>query len=379
MIEYLFVLITGGHIHARLDVVVSLLVKDMCFIVNEFYTNLVAKTVKDTSTGQQKLKLIEERWQKKSKRGQGHYTKAPDEDVMLAMKSKLLAPSTEKINDGLSLPSLKPDWLDVAIGILISIESIRNRNISSTYSSSSVIEKEVVAFIQQYITQMNADIMANKKPRRKTIDKFNIDPSISIDVPSNPQRQLSFILDTIILPIANSRLEAIKTFTCIKCKTIIRKHFSSITPIPLNIFQSTFCLEREIIRFFSDTTSDQACSSCSLPLVRRVSVVHWPDTLFFTINSSRIPSARSQKAPQVMNLEQFNEPINIGSPATSVFDLTCFISMYKFNTHQELVRVTKIKTKWLSSINQKLIGEGEQFRNLFANSRKLFYFWLMFP
>jgi hypothetical protein len=53
--------------------------------------------------------------------------------------------------------------------------------------------------------------------------------------------------------------------------------------------------------------------------------------------------------------------------------------MYKFNTHQELVRVTKIKTKWLSSINQKLIGEGEQFRNLFANSCKLFYFWLMFP
>ena len=138
MIEYLFMWIIGGHIHTRLDIVVSLLVKDMCYFVNGFCTNLAAKTVKDTSTGRQKLKIIEERWQK-SKRGRGHYTKAPDDNVMLAMKSTLLAPSTEQINNGLSLPSLKPDWLDVAVGILISIESIRDHIFSSTYSSSSII------------------------------------------------------------------------------------------------------------------------------------------------------------------------------------------------------------------------------------------------
>ena len=222
---------------------------------------------------------------------------------------------------------------------------------------------------------MNADITAHKKIRRKNNDKFNIDSSMSIDVPSNPENQLSFILDTIILPIANSHLQAIKTFTCIKCKTMIRTKFSLITPIPLNIFQSKFCLEQEIAGFFSDTTSDQACSSCLMPLIRRISVVQWPDTLFFTINSSGIPSTRSQKkAPQVMNMEQFNEPINIGSQGTSVFDLTCFIAMNKCNNHEELVRVTKIKNKWLSSINQRLTGEGEQFRDLYRNSRKLFYF-----
>ncbi|CAF3701085.1 unnamed protein product [Adineta steineri] len=360
----------GGKIHARIDVVLSLLVKDMCFIVNEFYTSLVSQTVKNTSASQQTLKLIKEQWQQKNKRGQGHYTKTPDDNVMLALKSKLLAPSTEQINNGLTLPSLKPEWLDVAIGILISIESVRDSIVSSTYSRTRAIEDKVVAFIRQYTMQMNADIIANRKTQRKTIDKFNTDSLLSIDVPSDSKRQLSFILDTIILPIANNRLEAIKTFTCMNCKKVIRTYFSSISPITLNISQSNFCLEIEIVRFFSDTTSDQICTSCSVPLIRRISVIHWPDTLFFTINASRILSSRSQKAPQVMNLEQFNEPINIGSPATSIFDLTCFIAMHKFSTHEELVRVTKIKTKWLSSIHQKIIGEGEQFRSLYANSRK---------
>ncbi|CAF1495637.1 unnamed protein product [Adineta steineri] len=342
----------------------------MCSIVHEFYIGLAAQSAKDSSSCRQKLKLIEEGWRQKSKRGQGHYTKAPDDNVMVAMTSKLLAPAPEQINEGLSLPSLKPSWLDVAVGILFSIESIRHRMISLTHSSSCSTEEKVVEFMRQYILTMNADIMKNKKTRRKITDKFTIDFPMSTDISNNPQEQLSFILDTLILPIANSCLEAIKTFTCIKCKTVMRTHFSITIPIPLNIFQNTINLERQVASFFSDTTSDQICSSCSVPLIRRISVVHWPDVLLFTINSSQTLSARSQKAPQGMNLEQFNEPINIGSPATTIYDLPSFIAIHKFNNHDELVRVTKIKNKWLSSINQKLIGEGEHFPSLYANSRK---------
>ncbi len=145
------IIILGGQIHIRLDIVVSLLVKDMVFMVDDFATSLAAQRLAVTSSnGSQQLKLIEERWQQKSKRGRGHYTKAPNDKVLLIMKSNLLTPSITNINEELSLPVLKPEWLNAAIDVLLLIESVRNRSQSSLPQTEiSLLQQEVDAFIQE--------------------------------------------------------------------------------------------------------------------------------------------------------------------------------------------------------------------------------------
>lgn len=108
----------------------------MVSMVDEFATSLVAKQLAVVSSNDsQQIKLVEEHWQQKSKRGHGRYTKAPDDNTLSRMKSNLLVPILTKINEGLSFPILVPEWLDVAIGILLSIESVRNRVCSSSAST----------------------------------------------------------------------------------------------------------------------------------------------------------------------------------------------------------------------------------------------------
>jgi hypothetical protein len=363
----------GGQIHTRLDIVVSLLVKDMVSMVDDFVTSLTAQRLSVTSSSDsQRLKLVEEHWQQKSKRGRGRYTKAPSDNVLSAMKSNLLTPSITNINEGLSLPVLKPEWLNVAIGVLLSIESVRSRSeLSLPQTEINLLQQEVDVFIQEYVRQINTDNpLSNRKKPKNIIDNLSINIPMSTDVPNDIHRQLFFILETLITPILNNDLEAIKTFICIKCNKFVRTYFSTSFPILLNVSHGVFSLEREIVNYFADNTSDRMCTTCSMPMIRRISVIHWPDTLLLKINRSEKTSARLQKAPNAISLEHFNESVNIGNPGISVFDLTCFVAIYQHANDSKLVRVTKVKNKWISSVNSKLIGEGEMFRNLYGNSRK---------
>ena len=43
-----------------------------------------------------------------------------------------------------------------------------------------------------------------------------------------------------------------------------------------------------------------------------------------------------------------------------------------------MIRITKIKKSWSTSVNKKMIGEGDQFKRLFANSCKLFLVFLLY-
>jgi hypothetical protein len=136
-------------------------------------------------------------------------------------------------------------------------------------------------------------------------------------------------LKTLTSPIINNDLEAIKNFTCIKCNKFIRTYFSTSFPILLNALHGVFSLEREIVNYFVENTSDRTCTCCSTPMLGRISVIHWPDALLLIIDRSEKTSARLQKAANAINLKQFNESGNIGNPGMSVFELTCFVVIYK--------------------------------------------------
>ncbi|CAF2647209.1 unnamed protein product, partial [Rotaria sp. Silwood2] len=72
------------------------------------------------------LKPIEEHWRKSSnKRNSGRYTKPPDDFIITELMSSLIA-QTNNVNANLILPIVTPNWLNIAIGILI-LERIFHR------------------------------------------------------------------------------------------------------------------------------------------------------------------------------------------------------------------------------------------------------------
>lgn len=342
-------------------------------MVDEFTTSLAVKRLAVVSSNDsQQIKLVEEHWQQKSKRGHGRYTKAPDDNTLSRMKSNLLVPTLTKINEGLSFPILVPEWLDVVVGILLSIESVRNRICSSSPSTNDNLQQQVESFIRQYIFSMNKNSTNGKKSNYANND-VDIDYEMLADIPEDKHRQLFFIVDKVVLPLIKSDLEAIRSFTCINCNKSIRTYFSTSSPIILNALHGTFCLEREIFNYFSENSSDRTCTTCSTTMLRRISVINWPDAILLRINRAEKNTARPQKSSGGIDLEQFNESSNIGSAGMSIFDLVSFVTVCKHRNDSKLARVTKIKNKWRTNLSSKLIGEGEMFRSLYGDSRKLIY------
>ncbi|CAF2149342.1 unnamed protein product [Rotaria magnacalcarata] len=155
----------GGHIHIRLDMVLSILVPDMITIIDEFSNSLcnhVGKSINHSNDSysmildEQRLKPIEERWRQScNKRGHGHYTKCPAEPVFTDLVSSLLA-CRRNVSAGLKLPSLSPDWLSIAIGLILSIENNhhhRRRRISPSSSLSSSNVSPLIDVIYTFIEE----------------------------------------------------------------------------------------------------------------------------------------------------------------------------------------------------------------------------------
>ncbi|CAF2835981.1 unnamed protein product [Rotaria sp. Silwood2] len=110
----------------------------------------MATSPKDTNNEphQQQLKQLTENWRKNNRRGHGFYAKKPDTSIMNNLKYTLVVYSTT-INDGLSVPHLPvPNWLNVAIETLISIELIRESSSLSSKISTPLIN-DIINFIAQ--------------------------------------------------------------------------------------------------------------------------------------------------------------------------------------------------------------------------------------
>jgi hypothetical protein len=71
-----------------------------------------------------------------------------------------------------------------------------------------------------------------------------------------------------------------------------------------------------------------------------------------------------------LSLSQFSDWLAIGIPSSSLFDLITFNSVLRVGDKDTMVRVTKSKKSWITSVNKKTIGDGEQLRHLYGSSRK---------
>ncbi|CAF3322948.1 unnamed protein product, partial [Rotaria sp. Silwood2] len=74
--------------------------------------------------------------------------------------------------------------------------------------------------------------------------------------------------------------------------------------------------------------------------------------------------------PGVMAVSEFSHWIAIGAPSSTLYDLITFNSVLTLDDKDTMVRVTKTKRNWTTSVNKKIIGNGEQLRRWYGSSRK---------
>jgi hypothetical protein len=366
--------VVGGQIRIRLDVVLSIMVPDMLSMIEE-YTNALlshcppsqdkSKDNDSSSIAERRLKPIEERWrQTSSKRNHGHYSKGPEQPTLNDLASSLLASRTD-VNANLQLPSLSPDWINVAIGLFLSIgNNVDNSRSFSLLSSNNQITCPLVGAIKTFIEEWSTSLTSSTYSTSVAANNF----SLLIDDFNDISQQCKFILERILLLLLPCDLFVDKVYSCSTCETT-KKIRDTIHSIPINVLRTGLHLEHDLYGYFAPTSSDILCESCKKATTRHIEVLKWPSFLVITVNESK-RNVKSRKPPDMFSLAQFSSWTSIGLPSSVVFDLVCFCSVLEMHSTQLIVRTTKIKKSWSTSINKRLIGGGDQLKRLFAHSRK---------
>ena len=312
---------------------------------------------------ERRLKPVEERWRQVSnKRGRGHYTKSPEESVFTDLVSSLLA-CRRNVNADLKLPSLSPDWLNIAIGLILSAENNAHCRRAISSSSSSNVSSLVDA-VSVFIEEWSND---TKKAKRSSAITFSL-PILELN---DLTERSAFILEQILIPILPCTLVVQKIYSCKHCETAVRMYMT-LSSIPVSVLQSGLHLEHQLFSFFSKNSSDIPCSLCNRHTIRHIEVLDWPPILIVNVHDS-IKNVKFCKPVDIISLGQFSHWLAIGGPSSSVYDLICFNSIIRSGANDAMVRVTKTKQHWSTSINKKLIGQGEQLKRLYASSRKFKY------
>ncbi|CAF4164381.1 unnamed protein product [Rotaria sp. Silwood2] len=364
--------IVGGHIHVRVDVLLSIIIPDMLTIIEEFSSALLnyCTTTRNSSRNdnsmildERRLKPIEERWrQSSSKRDHGYYSKGPDEPVFSDLVSSLLS-SRNNVNINLKLPSLSPEWLNVAIGLVLSTgnnSSFRHRTLVSSSSNTTPLINAILKFIEDWSNS------ATGISQQKTIQY-----SLAINESNDLDDCSTFILEHILIPLLPCTLIVDKVHACKQCEFVTKRR-TTISSIPVHVLKTGLNLEQQLYSFFSPMLSDLLCFSCKTPTTRHIEVVEWPPILLINVNDSHT-TVKFRKPPGIFSLAQFSSWSAIGGPSAAVYNLICFNTIIRAGINNTMIRVTRIKRSWSTSINKKLIGEGEQFRRLYANSRNLIF------
>ena len=95
-----------------------------------------------------------------------------------------------------------------------------------------------------------------------------------------------------------------------------------------------------------------------------------PPVVLLSINRTHSISSAARKPPHVLCLHRFlKHSSSIGCPSSTIYDVVAFLSVIISGGEEKLVSVTKIKQRWRTSANNKLIGDGEALCQLFARSR----------
>ena len=350
----------------RLDVLISILVPDMLSMIAEYTDALLSycqRNINDSSADsmmildEQRLKPVEERWRERvSKRGRGYYSKHPDQAAFTDLFSCLLS-YNENINEKLTMPKISPNWLDVTIGMIL---SLRNYHEYQAQVALSMRDNSLLYVIATFLDDWHK--AANDASRSTTI-KFKVPEDEQEDL----DKQSNYILDNVLIPILPSRLIIEKIYECRNCQSNVKIR-SMITSIPVSISRGGLDLTHDLVKFFSSTSSDLNCSVCKRPTTRHIEVIQWPEILIVHIND-RKNSTKYRKPPGTLSLIQFSNWCAIGSPAAAIYDLVCFNSIPQVPGKNNMVRVVKVRKSWQSSIHKRVIGEGEELRKLYGNSR----------
>ena len=165
------------------------------------------------------------------------------------------------------------------------------------------------------------------------------------------------------------RLIIEKVYECRSCQSNVKIR-STITSIPVSISRSGLDLTHDLFNFFSSTSSDLNCSMCKRPTTRHIEVIQWPEILIVHINDLK-NTTKYRKPPGTVSLIQFSSWCSISSPAAAIYDLVCFNSISQVSGKNSMVQVTRSKRSWKSNTHKHVIGEGEELRKLYENSRKL--------
>ncbi|CAF4455530.1 unnamed protein product [Rotaria sp. Silwood2] len=131
--------------------------------------------------------------------------------------------------------------------------------------------------------------------------------------------------------------------------------FSLPTTMLVDSFQqSTFILEKILIPLLPCHLVVNKIYSCSTLLI-----IH--------INEPPI-NIKYRKPPDFVSLNSFADWRAIGCPSSAMYDSVCFNSIIRSGGNDLMVRVTKIKKSWSTSINKRVIGNGDLLKRLFAHS-----------
>ncbi|CAF1441600.1 unnamed protein product [Adineta ricciae] len=367
----------GNRVHIRLDVLLSILIPDMLTMIDEYTRNLTvycsASQNNDESNSSmvlddRRLKPVEEHWREtRNKRGHGHYTKCPEQPVFSDLVSSLLA-SRNDVNADLKLPAITPIWLNIAVGLILSTINNFDLHLSipspSSESSNSLSPLDIViSFIEDWLSSTQRD-------NRKTL-AAKIPFPLKIDDINGLAQRSTYILEHILLPLLPCHLIVDKIYSCKTCEFTMSKR-DLIGYIPINIFGAGLQLEHDLYSYFAPVTSDLPCPLCGDLTIRHIEVIQWPYVLVLNINESS-KNIKFRKPPGTLSLVRFSSWLSIEYPSSSVYDLVSFSSIIRSGSNEIMVRATKIKKSWSTSMNKRLIGCGEVLKRLYANSRILVF------
>lgn len=270
MVKMRFLSFIGIETRTRCDVVLEILVNDMKRMVEKFSLSLMANVSNSSNneTNSQQLKDVQERWKQSNRRGHGHYAKVPETSTMNNLKNALIT-SLASINDGLIMPQLSaPHWLNLSIGLLLSIKCIRET------PAPSLLNKPLLIDTLSFVNSWTSACKRLQPPKKTSIELnklLNTQFNIPINVPSDVNGQLSFIIFNMLLEILPCSMSMKKTYHCTSCNYTITIQ-SDIKYIEISMVENQFRFNQQLANYFASNSSDHLCNKCNMPMSRQIKV-----------------------------------------------------------------------------------------------------------
>lgn len=272
----------GTSTLTRADAVLQILIEDMNRMVESFSISYMASLNKKNSSAvsQQELKGVQDNWQSKNHRGHGHYSKKPTDDTIDHLTQSSAYLTTSIVNQNVLIPSLPiAHWLNVCIGVLLSIQYVRECRLSLATTSLPLVD-QILTFLDKWIS-CNRRIKPPKKTNDEQKKLLNTTFTLPKNVPTDEIEQTNFILQNILIPVIDHSIAALKTYHCPSCKSTIMSHVN-LNHITINVTDNHLHLERQLKYFFNGVTmTDHKCLKCASIMSLNIKLLECKSTFVF--------------------------------------------------------------------------------------------------